>query len=80
MNEKLTDSTVRLILDASKTLKRKSLDLEKIAKDLHATQDWSLVGEALSIICNMANLRPDLFVIRPTRELEREIRKLEEKS
>jgi len=75
MKGKSTDTTVKLIKDAIKEFNYKAGQLNKIAIELDKTGDWSLAGEALSIISNNANLRLDLFAIRPIRELERQIRK-----
>ena len=78
--KKITDTTVSLINDAASEFERKAKTLRHMANELDKTEDWSIVGEALSVCTNFANIRADLFVIRPTRELERKIIKLENKN
>jgi hypothetical protein len=80
MMKKITDTTVALINDAASDFERRAKTLRKMAIALDKTQEWSIVGGALSVCTNFANIRADLFVIRPTRELERKISNLEKKN
>jgi hypothetical protein len=70
-----TEMTVKVMLDAADEFEAKAGQLRKLALELKKTEDWSLTGEAISVCTNFANLRLDLFCIRPIRELERELLK-----
>ena len=66
-------STVEIILEAAQVFDRKASDLRDLARRLNKSGDLTIAGEAISVCCNMANIRVDLLSIRPVRELTREL-------
>lgn len=70
MNFKPTSAIIR---DAAQVFREKAQKLDQMADALESTKDWSIAGEAISTITSLSNIRLDLLVLRPTRELEREL-------
>ena len=55
-----------------RTLRDTALDLERLAKRMRESGDFELAGDAINSIANMVpNLRLDLLVQRPLREMAR---------
>ena len=71
-----TKSTVEIIVDAADEFDYKAKCLRSLAKQMERTGDWSIAGEAISVCCNFQNIRIDLLSVRPVRELQREIDKI----
>ena len=70
-----TKSTIEVMEDAAQVFERKAADIRSLAKQLRETGDWSICGEAISVCCNLSNIRIDLLSVRPVRELTRELEK-----
>lgn len=65
--------TADIIAQMAITLKRYSEDLERCAERMVETGDWHYASEAAQTVTNcFANLRLDLLVTRPIRELTRD--------
>jgi len=73
-----TKGTIEVMEDAAQVFERKAADIRSLARQLRETGDWSLCGEAISLCCNMSNIRIDLLSIRPVRELMRALDKANE--
>jgi len=72
MNVKPVTEVIR---EAAETMHSYSERMNKLADDIESSGDLSSCGEALNMISNMlANIRMDLFVTRPIREYEKELR------
>lgn len=73
MNYKPTIDTIK---DAAEQFRYRAKELDRMARALEESKDWSIAGEAISCCTNcLKNIRLDLLSIRPTRELERHISK-----
>jgi len=70
------ESTVDIILDAAQVFENKARYLRSVANELNKTKDLSLCGEAIRTITSLQDIRLDLLVNRPIRELEREIERM----
>ena len=68
-----TKPITEVMEDAAQVFERKAKDLRGLAKQLSETGDLSICGEAISVCCNLANIRIDLLSVRPVRALTREL-------
>jgi hypothetical protein len=73
MNKK---STAAVIKDAAEVFREKARSLDRMADELEKGGEWEIAGEAISTIIHLSNIRVDLLALRPIRELEREVYKL----
>ena len=66
--------TVQAIRDAAEEFRRKATELDRQAKTLEETGELDICGEVIATCASAcANLRLDLIVNRPLRELERKL-------
>lgn len=72
MTKPNVDSTVEVVDQIAGQLRRYADDIERIGKQMRERQDLTLASEVLCEIRNcFHNLRLDLLVSRPLREMER---------
>lgn len=72
-----TDMTVKAIEEMALILDDYKRIAEEAAKELNDTGDWGVCSDLLGRLAGLhSNLRLDLLIIRPIRELEREIREI----
>lgn len=61
----------KVIDDLAENLRHRAAQLDRHAAELRATGDLDIVSVALNVAVSTANMRLDLLVIRPIRELQR---------
>lgn len=74
-----TKPTVDIMRAAADRMRDYAARLDSDAARLEETGDWDYASEGMNTVLNMiGNLRLDLFIARPLRELEREIHRCKE--
>lgn len=61
----------KVIDDLAENLRHRAAELDRHAAELRATGDLDIVSVALNVAVSTANMRLDLLVTRPIRELQR---------
>jgi hypothetical protein len=61
----------KVIDDLAENLRHRAAELDRHAEELRATGDLDIVSVALNVAVSTANMRLDLLVTRPIRELQR---------
>lgn len=68
------EPTAKVIDDLAEDLRRRAIELDCLAAELRKTGDLELAAIALTTAMNHSNMRIDLLVARPVRELSRQAR------
>jgi len=67
------EPTAQIIDDMADRMRKYAEDLTKIAASMREKKDLNYAAEATNTVCNcIQNLRLDLLVTRPIREMERQ--------